>query len=299
MKKVRLFAAFAFLFVMFFAPAGHAAGFNQIYAFGDSLTDTGNMYHVTFGITPDPVHYYFGRYSNGPVWAEHLSQIAGSIPLHVFAYGGARTGNEAFPLGLIAQVQAFVQTEPLPPETLITIWAGANDFFLGSGDFHHSVENIMTAVKLLSEHGATQILVMNLPDLGATPALNRNPEAAKSGTVFSMLFNDDLKRQIREFKARHPRVDLSLFDTFTTFRVLQAHPDAYGFNNASDPCPSYGYGFSNSAGYVFWDDRHPTTKAHALLARKVFEFLHPDVYPQPRVAQDAKTVGTTAFIKRF
>ena len=289
MKRVRLFVVLAFLSIMFSPFAAHAASFSRIYAFGDSLTDTGNMYHVTFGITPDPIHYYLGRYSNGPVWVEHLSQIMGGVPLRVFAYGGAQTGNEAFPLGLIAQVQAFVQTEPLPPETLVTVWAGANDFFLGSGDFHRSVGNIMTAVKLLVDHGATQILVMNLPDLGATPALNRSPETARTGTAFSMLFNDDLDRQIREFKARHPWVNLTLFDTFTTFRVLQVHPDAYGFHNSKDPCPSYGHGFSNSAGYVFWDDRHPTTEAHALLARKVFEFLHPDVYPQPRPASSAVT----------
>ena len=284
MKRVCWCVVFVFLSVTFLPLSAHSAGFNRIYAFGDSLTDTGNMYHATYGITPDPVHYYLGRYSNGPVWVEYLGHLAGDLPLRVLAYGGAQTGNEAFPLGLIAQVQAFVQTEPPPSGALVTVWAGANDFFFGAGDFHRSVENVMTAVRILADHGATRILIMNLPDLGATPALNRNPEAARSGTAFSMLFNDNLDRRIREFRARHPWIELNLFDTFGVFRELQAQPEAFGFHNATDPCPSFGHGFSNGSGYVFWDDRHPTTEAHRLLARRVFDIFYAQDFAQPHPA---------------
>ncbi len=260
---------------------GYTASFKQICAFGDSLTDTGNLYNATFGITPDSAHYYLGRFSNGPVWVEYFDQLGGGVPLQVFAYGGARTGNEAMPLGLLSQVQVFVQTTPIYPETLLTIWAGANDFFMGDGDFHKSVRNIMAALELLATHGAKMILVMNLVDLGATPALNRDPAAANAGRTFPLLFNDDLKREIAEFRARHPWIKLDLFDTFSAFRDLLAHPGVFGFRNTTDPCPSYGHDFSNRYGYVFWDDRHPTTEAHSVLARMVFNAFYHDVTQAP------------------
>ena len=50
-----------------------AALYTGLYAFGDSLTDTGNTSLASGGASPGPA-YFNGRYSNGPVWVEYLAR---------------------------------------------------------------------------------------------------------------------------------------------------------------------------------------------------------------------------------
>src|SRR4029453_12923135 len=49
--------------------------FSRIIVFGDSLSDTGNFYHLTGGFPPAP--YANGRFSNGPLWIEYLADDLG------------------------------------------------------------------------------------------------------------------------------------------------------------------------------------------------------------------------------
>ena len=46
----------------------------NIYVFGDSLHDTGNLFKATEGEMPSRI-YYEGRFSNGPVYCEYLADI--------------------------------------------------------------------------------------------------------------------------------------------------------------------------------------------------------------------------------
>ncbi|MEL6494320.1 MAG: SGNH/GDSL hydrolase family protein [Cyanobacteria bacterium J06623_7] len=63
----------------------NASEYSNIYAFGDSLLDTGNLFNVTtfarelappgtelFAIPPSPP-YFAGRFSNGPIWLDNLA----------------------------------------------------------------------------------------------------------------------------------------------------------------------------------------------------------------------------------
>src|SRR5438552_1130863 len=47
-----------------------APRFTHIYVFGDSLSDAGNVYTLTFHTYPAPP-YWSGRFSSGPVWVEN------------------------------------------------------------------------------------------------------------------------------------------------------------------------------------------------------------------------------------
>jgi len=66
---------------------------DQIYVFGDSLSDTGNAFSRT-GSPPPP--YFNGRFSNGPVWVEYLADRLGlpRNPSTNFAFGGGYHGEQ-------------------------------------------------------------------------------------------------------------------------------------------------------------------------------------------------------------
>lgn len=68
-------------------PAQAAQRYDKIVVFGDSYSDVGNIYIATKGAIPLSPPYYQGRFSNGPVWVEHLAQSFG-LPLKPYLAGG-------------------------------------------------------------------------------------------------------------------------------------------------------------------------------------------------------------------
>src|SRR5262245_14581793 len=70
----------------------------EVVVFGDSLSDTGNLFLASGGTVATPP-YFNGRFSNGPVWVEVLADKLGldaPTPSVLggtnFAFGGAETG---------------------------------------------------------------------------------------------------------------------------------------------------------------------------------------------------------------
>lgn len=171
--------------------------FSNIYVFGDSLSDTGNVSGFTQNLFP-PTPYQKGRFSNGDVWIDYLARDLGlSSPTPFasvsqgtapnnginFAFGGATTGtantiNSQF-FGVQEQVQAFGALStagvPLDPNGLHILWAGANDYLPTESHFEPygspevPVGNLERNITNLANLGAKNFLVTNLPDLGQTP----------------------------------------------------------------------------------------------------------------------------------
>jgi Ca2+-binding RTX toxin-like protein len=102
--------------------------FDEIYAVGDSLSDSGGIFglssqaldtlhdaHIdTTGLHPIPADPYFmGRFSNGPVLPEITAQLLGAT-LHNFSFGGAEAiGTLTF---FDVAVTAFPSIAAFPPE---------------------------------------------------------------------------------------------------------------------------------------------------------------------------------------
>ncbi|KAG2485156.1 hypothetical protein HYH03_016046 [Edaphochlamys debaryana] len=61
----------------------------ELVVFGDSLSDTGNMFRITNGQVPTPEAYWRGRFSNGPVWVDLLARGLGASSVSNYAVGGA------------------------------------------------------------------------------------------------------------------------------------------------------------------------------------------------------------------
>ena len=261
------------------AAAGPITG---IVAFGDSLTDTGNAYLGTGMTTPPSPPYFPGRFSNGPVWAEYLAGRLGVPGLEPaffvpggtnYAVGGAESGTGNSALGapnLLTQVGAYLGSGPAPgPGTLFTVWAGANDF-LNAGQTNPSVPvaNVAAAISALAAAGGTRFVVPNLPDLGDVPGSLPLPPLARAGLILlSAQYNAELAAALDGLEAslgvRIDRVDVA-----GLYREARQDPAGFGFTNVTTGAVNDGV-FSGQ-GYLFFDDLHPTTAGHRLLADRAF-----------------------------
>lgn len=169
-------------------PAG---GFGALYAFGDSLSDAGNVSLATLGAVPTNSIYSDGRFTNGNVWVQDLAQGLGQRAVRAslaggtdYAVGGAETGPNPLhtvnPTDLPGQLAQFVANVPNPsPNALYTVWAGSNDV-LGianstetpaqqQASVQQAATNEAVVIDELVAHGAKDIVVMDVPDLSKTP----------------------------------------------------------------------------------------------------------------------------------
>src|SRR5271157_4803091 len=184
-----------------FASAG---AYSNVFVYGDSLSDLGNIYRVSMHTIPQSPPYYMGRFSNGPLTVEYLANSLHS-PLTSFAWGGATTGigNSGdggtqttlgmFRLpGMLLQIGSSLNTiAPLVPSSLFVVWGGPDDF-ITNGTVAQGVTDELMIVGALQATGATHILVPGMPDLGLTPAYYGDPTA----TAFSFAFDQALRANL-------------------------------------------------------------------------------------------------------
>ncbi|HEY9615479.1 MAG TPA: SGNH/GDSL hydrolase family protein [Microcoleaceae cyanobacterium] len=261
-----------------------AFNFSHIYAFGDSLSDTGSTFNTTGGTFPPSLLYPGGRFSNGPVWLEYLAPRLGA-PLTSFAFGGATTGtvNTTIPFlpALQSQISSFVSANPVAdPNALYVVWAGANDY-LGAGVQQPSepISNLTNAVLSLTGIGARNILVANLPDLGQLPG-SRNTDNAPGLTFLSNAHNQLLSATIAALRPTvQPDVNLIPLDINFLVTDAIAHPSTYGFTNAINSCLFTACTTPDT--YLFWDNLHPTTAGHEQIAEFAFSTLNAQAVPEP------------------
>ena len=244
--------------------------------FGDSLTDTGNISELTFGLAPGS-DYFDGRFSNGPVWAEVMAQQFGlASPTHSrgggsnYAYGGAETGSGSDRIyfywipRLGRQVETYLDTNPTPGSgELFVVWGGANNLLASpTADPAAPVAHLSSHITALADAGASRFLVANLPRLGQTP----NNVGTADATAYDNLaiqFNALLAAELATLES-DLGVDIELLDVGRLFDQLLADSAAFGLTNVTDPARD---GATNPDAYLFWDGVHPTRVAHEVLGR--------------------------------
>lgn len=200
--NIRL-ATFASLLVA--ALSVNAQNYSNIYVFGDSLSDNGNLRAIA------PEQTYGDRFTNGPVAVEVLAAGLGfslTPSLHLlqtppfgnnFAVAGAKAvdedGNEQTPdINLPTQVNAFLQINggQAPSDALYIVLIGGNDIreareikagLVFASNFWErlmihieatvsiskAVQSQIAQINKLIAAGAQHILVANAPDIGAIP----------------------------------------------------------------------------------------------------------------------------------
>ncbi|WP_119458852.1 SGNH/GDSL hydrolase family protein [Rhodospirillaceae bacterium SYSU D60014] len=263
--------------------AASATPYSDLVVFGESLADTGNVFTFT-GIIPPSPPYFDGRFSNGPVYVD---QVAGSLGLDStawlqggsnYAFGGARTGGVRPQPNLLQQTDIFLlEAGPggVDPDALFVIYGGGNDVrdAVGDDDAADQVAtaagNIGSVIEDLAAAGAANIVVPNLPDVGRIPEQQQEGQE-ESARALSLAFNQALDATLDALEA-DLMIDLVRPDIFAAVETVFAAPGAFGFTNVTDPCltgdPLFGFSVcADPDRFLFWDDIHPTTAGHAILA---------------------------------
>jgi len=280
--------------------------FTNQYSFGDSLSDSGNLFAATsaLGAGTPAAPYFQGRFSNGRVFTELLGSnmaLAATAPASVksslnFAFGGATAGGAGtLPPSLGVQLALFQARAITPAKTdLFTVFFGANDLIpvLSAPATALNPANLDAAgaataatvaggVQTLVGLGAKNIVVPGLPNLGATPrSVALGSTAQAFGLRASAAFNAELRARLGTIAASAPAADVNLvyIDVQSLLDRVIADYRALGFSNATSYAiaPAAAGGGGDPTGYVFFDDIHPTAKTHALLAGAVVEALNPE-----------------------
>lgn len=276
-----------------FSAGAQAAYYSDLFFFGDSLSDTGNVFAGSGGTVP-PAPYFNGRFSNGPVWAETFASVLGHASAsnaallggNNYAFGGARTGSGSTPVpGVLAQEVGLWGASHLTadPNALYVIVAGGNDLRDARSSYQtnsaadqagrqtsaqSAVNNLISGVGYLASKGAKNIMVASMPDLG------RTPEAVGLGLTAA---STDVTNR---FNALMPSVvsygsslglTMSFFDMASASNLIYLdatlnHGAVFGITNVATPCaPFTGNVGISCAVSAYSDALHPSARAHQIL----------------------------------
>ncbi|MEH2193042.1 MAG: SGNH/GDSL hydrolase family protein [Nostoc sp.] len=317
MKKQAVAAGFVLLSFMLPLKAS-AANFSKFYVFGDSLSDTGNVFAATGGLVapttaiPQEPPYFQGRFSNQQVWVDYLGDELGLTPSPYitlnptipnqginFAVGGASSGqgnavvpNAPLP-GVLEQVGLLTQptlqaNQKLDPDALYAVWGGANDYVFGQAtNTTQTVQNLSDAVGLLALSGAKNILVFNLPDLGKIPLASAIPGLSSNLTALTNKHNKELADELGKY-SKNSDLNLISVDVFSLFNQVEANPEKFGFQNVTTPCVVGNLQTTISVcsqpnDYLFFDSVHPTTGVHKLVADAALAAIEAKSIPEPTI----------------
>lgn len=305
-------------------PAMAQSPFAKTVFFGDSLTDTGNFRPVLVKLDPNAA--VVGRFTTNPgwVWSDYVANHFGTDATpngngqtgDNYAIGGARVGVDssvtlapgtpALPVAsLKSQMNRYLAANggKADPNTLYSIWGGANDLFAvqaaptqAQAIIGAAVTDEVGMVGALKAAGAQYVMVMNLPDIGLTPASRAGGALGMAqGTALAKTYNEALFGGLKQ-----AGLQVIPVDTFTILQEIVADPGTYGFTNVSNmactsasslTCSPLTLVNPNAANtYVFADGVHPSTAAHQIMGEYAISVIE-----APRLQQvlthSAQTTG--------
>lgn len=255
MQKIAIFL----ISFCLFSTATHAdpVPFDKLVVFGDSLSDVGFTSQTSGGAAPCHHFYYEGRFSNGPIWVEHLANALHFDPSAEnqfvdFAFGGAWAGDNISydpkaVYKLSYEIEDYVNEKSEHGEKegkhLFAIWAGSNDYLSGDPSIplndatKDAIDTIKKNMETLIEDGARNFLILNLTDLGNTPKSRANgQEYVTRVSTLSKLHNDNLALMLQKLREDHPTIKLVEIDIMPYFSDLMANPQKYQLTNVTDFC---------------------------------------------------------------
>ncbi|KAI9020421.1 hypothetical protein DFJ74DRAFT_673078 [Hyaloraphidium curvatum] len=266
----------------------------RLVTFGDSLTDSGNIFNLTNGTTPSPSSgYYQGSFSDGPAWNLLASRRLGAS-LWDFAHGSATSDNSLVEANDIAGLgrpspdvleqvdmyRARLAAEPLREPTLHALFIGANNYYrslefgkdLQETDvtsFVNSTLNDAEAIiaaarraNMTGPNGAIKLAVLGMYPLELAPALN------------PFCFNRTRIRTLMELHDRLLRASLPSLPAETAFVSVRTPLMSANFSQelltsaciAVSPCKDGAPGSLARAPFLWWDPWHLTSRGNEIIS---------------------------------
>ena len=261
----------------------------DLVVFGDSLSDMGNA-KSSLNV-PDTPPYWQGRFSNGPVWIEHLSDAYGvSTTVGTGtslgdnrAFGGSQTGTGYSYILLPnvgTQINSYIANvqSTIPSGTIVSLWAGGNDFLYGSANSNVIVTNMESHIRQLVLVGATELIVPNLPPLELTPEIqsrSQNQQSAIRSEVIS--YNQKLGTLLNNLTGEL-NITIHTIDTWNIFNDILQNKEALGFTDTQNPacrggstllplpiCDNGDPVSPRADEFLFFDKAHPTRVMHRFI----------------------------------
>ena len=300
MKAIaRFHCLLAMTIVLYTVRQGAAESpFDEMIVFGDSLSDTGNVFDLSSGaFAGEP--YFGGRFSNGPVWVEWLAHGIGfnepteDMPVPApslrggtnYAYGGAQAGARfSRPLSALTgipipniglQIDTFLAdlaagTRTLNGDELLVVQGGSNN---NSG--HLAAMEIAHHVRTLAAAGGEFIFVPNLWQVSQDPfAVNDDRRWDVFTADFNATLNDELDALEQKYHHENRPITIIRSDWFGLHADILSRPDFYGLTNVTDPvCPACAAVTDEHAGdslagdpdeFLYWDSVHLTAAGHKI-----------------------------------
>lgn len=275
---------------------------SKIIVFGDSLSDSGNAYIGSLHSRAPSPPYFFGRFSDGPVWAELFAAHFGLQATAAlrggsnYAVGGAKAGSGADSLPNQVQLYLWLSAFSRPdPDALYVIFGGGNDIrsALKRADpapaLALAVFRIRRIIERLARHGAIDFLVPNVPNRGRTPAARARNTSAREAAM-TVAFDRGLDLALSDFPARD-HINLVRVDFWSAVEQALASPGRWGLTDIADPCLTQledddprGYRrCASPESYAFWDDIHPTVTGHRFLAATAIAAYEAAVRASPAI----------------
>lgn len=259
--------------------------YSQLVAFGDSLSDDGNLRALLapFGVNTPASPYFEGRFSNGPVAVEVMARQLG-LSLDNRAFGGAFTGSgnkTASPVlaatGMSSQVSQYLKetSNAVSADALYFVWGGGNDLLdlieKGGSTSQETITQAMTnlggIVRSLEGAGARSFFVPTQADLGASAIGFQGGELLQTRLrELTLAYNGALRSTMDSLESELG-IDILTFDVNPAFLAVSRQIVAVG-GTASQPCWTGTYAGTGGSlcadadRHVLFDKVHPTAIVH-------------------------------------
>ena len=238
-----------------------------------------NLYNTDGGLLPSlagGTNFAIGGSTTG---LESFNEITDSVPDELHPAYAERSA-----AWQLEQFQAHAASNTFDPATsLFVVWLFPNDIFYfnstgmlpgvvpgssgGNDVVTNGIVNILTTIQILAAAGAQHFLVPNLANLANSPAFAGGPLAGALNDL-TIAFNANLAAQLALLDASIA-AEITLFDLDALFAEILADPGAHGLTNTTGQCvQNLQNGLCNPSQWLFWDGVHPTTAAHAIIARE-------------------------------
>ncbi len=236
--------------------------------------------------------------------------VAGSLS------SNANVGGSPLP-GLQQQIAAFGAISAATPPDVVLSTEALSILLAGSNDYNEGIlkaasaealaalpeqvtDNLVAAVAGLANAGAKDILVSNLPNLGLQPfakSLNAfNPQSSNLLAALSTQHNQLLSQKLTAFAVASD-TEIIQFDLDSVTAAIAARPTEFGFTNVEEACltnfqPDNTFDgiCSDPDTFFFWDNVHPTTAGHSVIAQAALRSLNAADPTEPTVPPDTASV---------